>query len=163
MTVVDCHVVVKVMQRALQPAPASMPRPVPPNVAKMTRAVLLSSSRGVLLQRFCRDYRNLSFEAFPWRSLGYASPADMLQAMPDVVRFTFSQKDGDYKLYGMADTKVFNPSWFLKRGVLWFMPSLWAGYETIRRPVILMYFTCITLSRQQPNGGGSCRFRDQQD
>ena len=88
--------------------------PVPPSVAKMARAVLLSSGKGVVLRRFCRDYRELSFEVFPWRKLGYASAADMLQAMPAVVRFTFSQKDGDYKLYGVADKDVFNPSWFLK-------------------------------------------------
>ena len=39
----------------------------------------------------------------------------LLQAMPDAVHFEYSNKDGDYKLHGVGDSKsFFMPSWILK-------------------------------------------------
>ena len=39
----------------------------------------------------------------------------MLQAMPEAVHFEYSNKDGDYKLHGVGDSKsFFMPSWVLK-------------------------------------------------
>lgn len=87
---------------------------IPPDVARNTRSVLLSSMKGVLLKRFCRDYKSLVGEEFPWRKLGFRSATSLLQAMTDVARFEFSKKDGDYKVYGIADGMVYTPSWFVK-------------------------------------------------
>lgn len=87
---------------------------IPPDVARNTRSVLLSSMKGVLLKRFCRDYKSLVGEEFPWRKLGFPSATSLLQAMTDVARFEFSKKDGDYKVYGIADGMVYTPSWFVK-------------------------------------------------
>lgn len=87
---------------------------IPPDVARNTRAVLLSSMKGVLLKRFCRDYKSLVGEEFPWKKLGFRSATSLLQAMTDVARFEFSTKDGDYRVYGIADEMVYTPSWFLK-------------------------------------------------
>ena len=87
---------------------------IPPDVARNTRSVLLSSMKGVLLKRFCRDYKSLVGEEFPWRKLGFRSSTSLLQAMTDVARFEFSKKDGDYKVYGIADGMVYTPSWFVK-------------------------------------------------
>lgn len=54
-------------------------------------------------------------ESFPWRRLGYSSMISMLQAMPEAVHFEYSNKDGDYKLHGVGDSKsFFMPSWVLK-------------------------------------------------
>jgi len=87
---------------------------IPLTVIKNTRSVLLSSMKGVPLRRFCRDYKSLVGEEFPWRKLGFGSANSLLQAMTEVVRFEFSQKDGDYRLYGIADGMVYTPSWFVK-------------------------------------------------
>lgn len=43
---------------------------VPVKVKKNVRSVLLSSPKGVLLRKFCGDYRALVKEPFPWKSLG---------------------------------------------------------------------------------------------
>lgn len=87
---------------------------VPERVAKVTRAVLLSSVKGVPLKRFCKDYKALVGEEFPWRGLGYQSAVHLLQTMPTVVRFQFSQKDNDYQLFGVGDKHSFMPSWVKK-------------------------------------------------
>lgn len=87
---------------------------IPPSVVKATRAVLLSGLKGVPLVRFCRDYKALVGEEFPWRKLGFQTLVEMLNAMPDVVRFEFSAKDGGYRLYPIADRHAFMPSWFKK-------------------------------------------------
>ena len=40
------------------------------DLEKKVRSVLLSSSKGVLLRKFCGEYRGLVKELFPWRKLG---------------------------------------------------------------------------------------------
>ena len=45
---------------------------------------------------------------------GYSSVVDLLEAMPDVVRFEFSTKHNDYCLYGIADRNCYLPSWVQK-------------------------------------------------
>lgn len=87
---------------------------VPEKVQKDTRAVLLSSVKGVPLRQFCKDYHALVHEPFPWRSLGYKSPIELLQAMPTAARFEYSEKDGDYRLYGTVNGHCYMPSWFIK-------------------------------------------------
>ena len=37
---------------------------------RTVRSVLLSSPKGVILKKFCADYRSLVKEPFPWKSLG---------------------------------------------------------------------------------------------
>ena len=51
---------------------------IPPSVIKTTRAVLLSGLKGVPLVRFCRDYKALVGEEFPWKKLGFKSLVEML-------------------------------------------------------------------------------------
>ena len=51
---------------------------IPPSVVKATRAVLLSGLKGVPLVRFCRDYKALVGEEFPWRKLGFQTLVEML-------------------------------------------------------------------------------------
>lgn len=38
----------------------------------------------------------------------------MLQCMEDVVRFQYSPKDGEYRLYGIGTSAMFMPSWVVK-------------------------------------------------
>ena len=52
-----------------QPA-EGMEAGVPEKLKKNVRAVLLSSPKGVKLQKFCGDYYSLVKERFPWKSLG---------------------------------------------------------------------------------------------
>ena len=87
---------------------------IPEKVFKDTRAVLLSSIKGVPLRQFCKDYAVLVHEAFPWKTLGFKSPVDLLRAMPEAVRFEFSQKDGEYRLYGTGNGHCYMPSWFVR-------------------------------------------------
>ncbi len=87
---------------------------IPQKVQKDTRAVLLSSVKGVALRRFCKDYHALVHEPFPWKSLGFGSPVELLRAMPDSVRFEFCEKDGEYRLYGIGNGHCYMPSWFIK-------------------------------------------------
>ena len=51
---------------------------------------------------------------FPWRKNGFPSAVAMLQSMPDVVRFQYSEKDGDYRLFGIGSDDMFMPSWVVK-------------------------------------------------
>ena len=101
------------MARCITPQPPHKME-VPASVIKNTRSVLLSSMKGVPLKRFCRDYKSLVGEEFPWRKLGFCSAGSLLHSMTEVVRFEFSQKDGNYRLYGIADRMVYTPSWFVK-------------------------------------------------
>ena len=52
--------------------------------------------------------------AFPWRRCGFSSAVAMLEGMPDVVRFQYSPKDGDYRLYGKGTKDMYMPSWVVK-------------------------------------------------
>ena len=95
-----------------------MKKDVPESVRKATRAVLLSSSSGVLLRKFCKDYRCLYGKSFPWRELGYRSPTHLLQSMPEVARFCESRGSGETKVVGvLPDRSVFVPSWVAKSAV----------------------------------------------
>ena len=46
--------------------------------------------------------------------LGYGTAKDLLAAMPDTVRFEYSEKDADYRLYGIGTKEMFMPSWVVK-------------------------------------------------
>ena len=92
----------------------SKPSSIPPSVVKVTRAVLLSSIKGEPLSKFSKDYKRLQGKEFPWRELGFKTFVDMLRAMPEAVRFEYSDKDGDYRLYGIADGRSYMPSWLVK-------------------------------------------------
>ena len=47
---------------------------IPERLRRSVRAVLLSSPKGVLLRKFCQEYRELAKEQFPWKSLGMCGP-----------------------------------------------------------------------------------------
>ena len=107
------------------PSNSSPPSPV----KKFTRAVLLSSSKGVMLRNFCREYTKLVNAQFPWRELGYGCPLDLLQAMDDVVRVE-KALEGTVTLFGIGSEQMFMPSWVKKaqgkcvEGVIFFFDSI---------------------------------------
>ena len=76
---------------------------IPQEVCKATRAVLLSSKRGVVLRDFTKDYKSLFGSEFPWRSLGYQSPLAMLQAMPTCALLTYDTAYKDHRVFGVAE------------------------------------------------------------
>ena len=45
---------------------------------------------------------------------GYSSAADLLKAMPRVVSWKFSEKDKEYRIYGIANANNYLPSWLRK-------------------------------------------------
>ena len=62
---------------------AAGPQDVPDKLQKNVRAFLLAHPKGAPLAKFCRDYRQLVKEFFPWKSLGtyvlilYVYPLDV--------------------------------------------------------------------------------------
>ncbi|CAI8058395.1 Tudor domain-containing protein 5 [Geodia barretti] len=87
------------------------PQDVPEKLQRNVRAFLLASPKGALLGKFCGEYRRLVKESLPWKSLGYSSAAELLRAMPTAARLHYSQKDGDYRVYPVADSNTYLPSW----------------------------------------------------
>ena len=68
---------------------------IPPSVVKTTRAVLLSGLKGVPLARFCRDYKALVGEEFPWRKLGFQSLVEMLNVSLSLVVCVWGEEHWD--------------------------------------------------------------------
>jgi hypothetical protein len=87
------------------------PQDVPEKLQRNVRAFLLANPKGALLAKFCGEYRRLVKESLPWKSLGYSSAAELLGAMPTAARLHYSQKDGDYRVYPVADSNTYLPSW----------------------------------------------------
>lgn len=85
-------------------------------LVQATRAVLLSSRKGVPLYKFCTDYEKLVGERFPYRRYGYATASELLRALEGVVRFVENgdRRNGGCWLYGIPDGTSFNPSWVKK-------------------------------------------------
>ena len=55
-------------------------------VKKDIRALLISAPRGVPMQVFPKDYRQMNGKEVPYRDLGYRSLEDFIMSIPDVVR-----------------------------------------------------------------------------
>lgn len=51
---------------------------------------------------------------FPWKKCGFHSAIALLERMSDVVRFQYSPKDGEYRLYGIGTSDMFMPSWVVR-------------------------------------------------
>lgn len=90
---------------------------IPQEVCKATRAVLLSSKKGVMLKDFAKDYKSLFGSEFPWRALGYQSPLAMLQAMNTSAMLTYDGALKDHRVFGVAEghsyisTPLLNAQW----------------------------------------------------
>ena len=76
---------------------------IPQEVCKATRAVLLSSKKGVLLKNFTKDYKSLFGSDFPWKSLGYQSPLAMLQEMTTCAQLIYDTVEEDHRAFGVAE------------------------------------------------------------
>ena len=46
--------------------------------------------------------------------VGYSSPANLLKVMPSVARWQYSDKEGEYRIFGVADNTSYLPSWLKK-------------------------------------------------
>lgn len=94
---------------------------VPQEVCKATRAVLLSSKKGVILRDFTKDYKSLFGSEFPWSALGYPSPLAMLRAMTTCAQLTYDATVRDYRVFGVAEghsyisTPLLNAQWSQKK------------------------------------------------
>ena len=62
---------------------------VPDMVKKEIRSVLLSKIGGVPLQQFSSDFTKLVGHRLEWKSFGFQSVTQLLEAIPDVARFVF--------------------------------------------------------------------------
>ena len=93
-------------------------RPIDSRVIRDTRAVLISSHKGISISQFSKDYHKLVGRPFPYRDYGYQSTQAMLRAMEkeSIVRFTKSSnvKDGGWIVFGVPDDNHFMPSWVKK-------------------------------------------------
>ncbi|XP_013389916.1 uncharacterized protein LOC106158465 [Lingula anatina] len=78
-----------------------MPLPIPSDVKKEVRAVLLSKVKGVPLCHFTTDYKTFVGHALNWKALEFNRLTDFLQAMPDVV--SLIEEDGRTVVYGKSD------------------------------------------------------------
>ena len=99
-------------------APREENQRIDPSIIKSTRSVLLSTSHGLPLKNFTRDYKVLVKSDFPFRECGYSSAMEMLRDMEGIGVVRFAEgKDGTSHLYGVADKGCFMPSWVKKAQV----------------------------------------------
>ena len=64
---------------------------VPEDIKKNVRAVLMSK-KGIALNRFLQDYKELICVPLKFRELGFSSLHDMMESIPDVARLVFNKK-----------------------------------------------------------------------
>lgn len=88
-------------------ASKKMAKEVPASVKQYLRAVLISSSGGVLQTRIEQDYRKMTGEALNWKELGFRDLYEFLLAIPDVGSLEYSEKFGENKMYGKGDKEGF--------------------------------------------------------
>ena len=83
-----------------------------------TRALLVSSPKGVPITKFNGDYRKFFGRNFPSRAHGFKTTMELLRVLETkgVLRIASSHnpQDGGWKVYGIPDTNNFVPSWFMK-------------------------------------------------
>ena len=63
-----------------------MSKPVPEELKKEIRSVLLSKVGGVEVNRFIRDFRALVCKPILYRSLGFQNLTELFQSIPEVAR-----------------------------------------------------------------------------
>ena len=63
---------------------------IPDKIKENVRAVLLSKTdgKGVLVNDFLRDYKNILKEPLMYKSLGYSNLPEFLKAIPDICRYS---------------------------------------------------------------------------
>ena len=85
------------------------------NVREFKLCITLDKSHDSFqFQNMCPHKLSHLGSVFPWKKCGFPSPIALLQSMEDVVRFQYSSRDGDYRLYGMGTSDMFMPSWVVK-------------------------------------------------
>ena len=82
---------------------------VPELVKTYLRAVLLSATKGkgIPEKELERDYKKMAGETLKWKELGFAHLFDFLEAVPDVARMEWSDKDNQNRVFGVGDPNAF--------------------------------------------------------
>ncbi|XP_054756297.2 uncharacterized protein LOC129262237 [Lytechinus pictus] len=83
---------------------------IPEELKKFTRAVLLSKIGGVPLEKFSSDFKNLAGYPLHFEELGFSTLRSLLEAMPDAVRFEYSNEASKWMLYGIGDPNTYMSS-----------------------------------------------------
>ena len=73
---------------------------VPNEVKNFLRSVLISSN-GVKESRVEKDYRDVTCEKLMWKSYGFKSLNEFLNALPDVCVIQYSAKDRENRVYAV--------------------------------------------------------------
>ncbi|XP_041464433.1 uncharacterized protein LOC121415319 isoform X2 [Lytechinus variegatus] len=83
---------------------------IPEELKKFTRAVLLSKIGGVPLEKFGSDFKKLAGYPLHFKELGFSTLRLFLEAMPDAVRFEYSDEASKWMLYGIGDPNTYMSS-----------------------------------------------------
>ncbi|GFR96343.1 tudor domain-containing 7 protein [Elysia marginata] len=84
-----------------------MSNPVPEEIKRNVRAVLLSKVGGVHLNSFIKDYKSLVLEQFDYRGLGFETLQAFLKTIPEIARL---EKSGsDIRVFGVGDPNTYLP------------------------------------------------------
>ena len=84
-----------------------MAKEVPQFVKASLRAVLLSSQKGIKQTAIEKDYHKLTNTKLDVKKYGFQDLYEFLLAVPDVARLEYSVKDGENKVFGVAEKGVF--------------------------------------------------------
>ncbi|XP_030832419.1 uncharacterized protein LOC100892920 isoform X2 [Strongylocentrotus purpuratus] len=83
---------------------------IPEEIKKSVRAVLLSKIGGVPLESFSSDFKKLAGYPLRFNKLGFPTLRQFLEAMPDHVRFNYSDEASKWMLYGIGDPNSYMSS-----------------------------------------------------
>lgn len=84
-----------------------MAKEVPQFVKSSLRSVLLSSQKGIKQTSIEKDYQKLTYSKLDVKKYGYRDLYEFLLALPDVARLEYSVKDGENKVFGVAEKGVY--------------------------------------------------------
>lgn len=89
---------------------------VPDNIKEDVRAVLLSKTdgTGILVSKFLSDYKSFVHNMLKYKEMGFSGLQAFLEAIPDVCRLEYSQKDMAYRIFGISKPNVFVSSFVQK-------------------------------------------------
>jgi hypothetical protein len=94
-----------------------MSKDVPKDVKGFVRAVLISATNGIKQTKFPKDYETFIKSRLEWRKMGFKDLYEFLLAIPDVVRLTYSEKDGENLVFGVTNKDVYSSSHAKKAGM----------------------------------------------
>jgi len=83
-----------------------MAKEVPQLVKGSLRAVLLSQ-KGIKQTAIEKDYHKLTNSKLDFKKYGFQDLYEFLLAVPDVARLEYSAKDGENRVFGVAEKGVF--------------------------------------------------------